>query len=72
MRNVAEVILAISAALLIRSLLFQPFKIPSESLYPTMLVGDYLAVYTGKFGYSKHSFPYSLPLVSGAYFLQAA
>lgn len=65
LRHVGEVCLAITAALMIRSLLFQPFKIPSESLYPTLLVGDYLAVFTGKYGYSKHSFPYSLPLVSG-------
>lgn len=64
-RNLGEIILAILVALLIRSLFFQPFKIPSESLYPTLLIGDYLAVYTGKYGYSKHSFPYSLPLVSG-------
>ena len=65
LRNLGEIVLAISVALLIRSLVFQPFKIPSESLYPTLLIGDYLAVYTGKYGYSKHSFPYSLPLVSG-------
>lgn len=71
LRNLGEIVLAVCAALLIRSLLFQPFKIPSESLYPTMLVGDYLAVYTGKFGYSKHSFPYSLPLVSGRIFYKA-
>ena len=68
LRNIGEVFLAVTAALLIRSLLFQPFKIPSESLYPTLLVGDYLAVFTGKYGYSKHSFPYSLPLVSGRVF----
>jgi signal peptidase I len=63
LQNLGEIIFAILVALLIRSLFFQPFKIPSESLYPTMLIGDYLAVYTGKYGYSKHSFPYSLPLV---------
>lgn len=64
-RNLGEIILAIIVALLIRSLFFQPFKIPSESLYPTLLIGDYLAVYTGKYGYSRHSFPYSFPLVPG-------
>lgn len=64
-RNLWEISLAILVALLIRSLFFQPFKIPSESLYPTLLIGDYLAVYTGKYGYSQHSFPYSLPLISG-------
>lgn len=71
-RNLGEIILAIVVALLIRSLFFQPFKIPSESLYPTLLIGDYLAVYTGKYGYSKHSFPYSLPLVSGERLLYKA
>lgn len=64
-RNLGEIILAVTVALLIRSLFFQPFKIPSESLYPTLVIGDYLAVYTGQYGYSRHSFPYSLPLVSG-------
>jgi signal peptidase I len=71
-QNLGEIILAILVALLIRSLFFQPFKIPSESLYPTLLIGDYLAVYTGKYGYSKHSFPYSLPLVSGERLLYKA
>src|SRR3989344_3872266 len=69
--HVREIVFAILIAVLIRSLFFQPFKIPSESLYPTLLIGDYLAVYTGKYGYSQHSFPYSLPLVPGRLFYKA-
>ena len=64
-KAIGELIFAIFVALAVRSLVMQPFKIPSESMYPTMLVGDYLWVSSWKYGYSRHSFPFSLPLVPG-------
>ncbi len=49
----------------LRSFIFAPFSIPSESMVPRLLTGDYLVVTKWDYGYSKHSFPWSLPLIAG-------
>ncbi len=63
--TVKTIFFAIVIAVVIRTFLFEPFKIPSGSMYPTLYVGDYLFVSKYTYGYSKHSFPFSLPLFEG-------
>ena len=58
--NLITIIYALIIAVLIRSLLLQPFYIPSSSMEPSLLVGDRLFVTKLSYGYSKHSFPFSL------------
>jgi len=53
------------AMFVLRSFFIQPFYIPSESMMPRLLVGDYLIVSKWPYGFSRHSFPWSLPLVQG-------
>jgi signal peptidase I len=52
----------------VRSFIFSPFSIPSESMLPRLLIGDYLFITKWNYGYSKHSLPWSLPLIPGRVF----
>ena len=57
--NLKTIVYALIIAVLIRSLILQPFYIPSSSMEPNLLVGDRLFVTKYSYGYSKHSFPFS-------------
>ena len=57
--NLITIFYALIIAIIIRTLLFQPFYIPSSSMEPNLLVGDRLFVSKYTYGYSKHSFPFS-------------
>ena len=57
--NLKTLLGALFIAVLIRSLIIQPFYIPSSSMEPTLLVGDRIFVSKFTYGYSKHSFPFS-------------
>ena len=60
--NIKTILYALIIAVIIRSLFFQPFYIPSSSMEPTLLIGDRIFVSKFVYGYSRHSFPFSPPL----------
>ena len=62
-------IYAVLIAVFIRAVAYEPFNIPSSSMVPTLLVGDYLFVSKFSYGYSRHSLPFSLPLIPGRIFV---
>ena len=66
--NIKTLFYALVIAIIIRSLIIQPFYIPSSSMEPNLLVGDRLFVTKYSYGYSKHSFPFSPPFFNGRIF----
>ena len=59
LENIKVIFYALLIAIIIRSILFQPFYIPSSSMEPNLLVGDRLFVSKYSYGYSRHSLPFS-------------
>ena len=51
------------AVVLFRSFVFAPFYIPSESMLPRLLNGDYLLLAKWPYGFSRRSLPFGVPLL---------
>lgn len=66
--TVRTVFYAVLFAVVVRTFLYEPFNIPSGSMIPTLLVGDYLFVSKYSYGYSRHSLPFSPPIFNGRVF----
>jgi signal peptidase I len=65
---IRTVIYALLIALVIRTLAFEPFNIPSGSMTPTLLTGDYVFVSKFSYGYSAHSLPFAPSFLHGRLF----
>lgn len=65
---IRTIIYALLIALMIRTIAYEPFSVPSTSMQPTLTVGDYFFVSKYSYGYSRFSLPFGPPLFSGRIF----
>lgn len=66
--TVRTIAIGLAAAVLIQTVAFQPFTIPTASMEPGLAVGDYLVVSKSAYGWSRASLPFNPPLPSGRLF----
>jgi signal peptidase I len=69
--NIKTLLWALIIALIIRTFLFQPFYIPSSSMEPNLQIGDRLFVSKFSYGYSRHSFPFSINFFNNRIFYKS-
>jgi len=66
--TIIVIIEALLIALVFRSFLYQPFSIPTASLQPTMMIGDYFVASKFTWGYGRYSFPFGIVPIKGRIF----
>jgi signal peptidase I len=65
---IKTLIIALLCAGFVRSIFFEPFHIPSSSMKPGLLIGDYIFVAKYSYGYSRYSFPFGIDFFEGRIF----
>src|SRR5260221_10886835 len=71
-RELKAILLALGLVLIVRTVVAEPYKVPSPSMVPTLLVGDELIGSKFAYGYGKYSSPIGLmPDFSGRLFGEA-
>jgi signal peptidase I len=63
--NLKSLLIAIILAVIFRSVLYEPYLIPSGSMLPTLLIGDRIFISKFEYGISKFSFPFNPPIFEG-------
>ena len=67
-RHIVELFFILLFVILVRSVLFEPYLVPSSSMLPTLLEGDRIVVNKYTYGISRYSFPFSPKLFQGRIF----
>jgi signal peptidase I len=65
LKHIVELLLTVLFVLLVRSVLFEPYLVPSSSMLPNLLEGDRIVVNKYSYGISRYSFPFSPPIFKG-------
>lgn len=68
LKEAMEILIILFIALLFRSVVYEPYVVPSESMLPTLIVGDRILVQKFSYGISRYSFPFSPPIFKGRIF----
>ncbi len=66
--TIIVIVEALLIALVFRSFLYQPFSIPTASLQPTLMIGDYFVASKFTWGYGRYSFPFGIVPIKGRIF----
>lgn len=69
--TIVVVVQALLIALVFRTFLYQPFSIPTASMQPTLLIGDYVITSKFTWGYGRYSFPFGIVPLEGRLFERA-
>lgn len=69
--TIVVIVQALLIAVVFRTFLYQPFSIPTASMQPTLMIGDYVITSKFSWGYGRYSFPLGLAPIQGRLFERA-